>query len=186
VSGGEEPCRQEVAMDDKLVERMKADRGWLARQMEKVRPFKGYLENTTIWEADKMVREEIARRLTEVKPPVNTAIKAVGEDVRAGKALSALEGLLNHVDRVTNKVRFADYGHSAINAKIKVRAEDLGRLLAADREMFGRLEAVEAAAAALAERGPESLGSALSSFESQFGERKKVLVSAAESGEKEG
>ena len=172
-------------MDDKLVDRMKADRGWLAKIMEKVPPFKGYLENTTIWEADKMIREEMARRLTEAKVPVNKAIKTVGEDVRAGKQLSALEGLLNQLDRATNKVRFADYGHSAISAKVKIRAEDLARLLAADREMFTRLEEVETAAAALDEAGAEKLESALNGFEGQFGQRKDALVGAVEAGEKE-
>lgn len=172
-------------MDDRLTERMKADRGWLARLMEKVPPFRGYLENTTIWEADKMVREELARRLSEVKGPVNKAISAAGQDVRAGTAISALEGLLNQVDKVANKVRFADYGHSAITAKIKLRAEDLARLLAADREMFAKLEAVEAAAGALAEAGPEKLEAALGALEGQFDERKKALVGAAEGGEKE-
>lgn len=172
-------------MDDKLTERMKADRGWLAKLMEKVPPFRGYLENITIWEADKMIREELARRLSEVKSPVNKAVKVAGEDVRAGKAISALEGLLNQVDKVANQVRFADYGHSAITAKIKIRAEDLARLLAADRQMFGRLEEVEAAGGALAESGPEKLESALGAFERQFAGRKGLLVSAAESGEKE-
>ncbi len=172
-------------MDDKLTERMKADRGWLAKLMEKVSPFRGYLENTTIWEADKMIREELARRLSEVKSPVNKAIKAAGEDVRAGKAISALEGLLNQADKVANKVRFADYGHSAISAKIKIRAEDLARLLAADRQMFGKLEEVEAAGGGLAKSGPEKLESALGAFEGQFDGRKGLLVAAAESGEKE-
>ena len=55
-------------MDDQLLRRMKEDRGWLARQMEKVGPFRGYLENTSIWEADKLVREEISRRLRT--PPI--------------------------------------------------------------------------------------------------------------------
>jgi len=173
-------------MADELIGRMKEDRGWLARQMEKVSLFKGYLENTTIWEADKMIREELARRLTEVKAPVNAAIRKTGEDVRAGSKLSELEGLLNRIDRVTNKVRFADYGHSAISAKIKIRAADLARLLAADRDMFGRLEAVESAGAGLADGEPAKLDAALGAFEGQFGERKQVLASAAEGAEGEG
>jgi len=172
-------------MDDKLIGRMKDDRGWLARQMEKVGPFKGYLENSTIWEADKMIREEIARRLTEVKTPVNAAIRKAGQDVRAGEQLSALERLLNQVDRAVNKVRFADYGHSAVSAKIKIREADLARLLAADRQMFTRLEQVENAGTALGESGPAGLESALNGFEGQFGERKKTLVAAADAGGKE-
>ncbi len=173
-------------MNDKLIDRMKDDRGWLAGIMQKVPPFKGYLENTTIWEADKMIREEIARRLTEVKGPVNAAIKKAGADVRAGEQISTLEGLLNQVDRATNRVRFADYGHSAISAKVKIREADLARLLAADREMFTRLEEVETAGGELAEAGPLKLESALNALEGQFGERKKTLVAAAECGEQEG
>jgi hypothetical protein len=173
-------------MDDNLVARMKQDRGWLAKQMEKVGLFKGYLENTTIWEADKLVREEIARRLVEAKTPVNAAIRTASQDVRAGEQLSALERLLNRLDRATGKVRFADYGHSAISGKIKIREADLARLLAADREIFNGLEAVEAAAAALAEVGAGQFESALEGLERDFGERKQVLVSAAEGGGKEG
>jgi hypothetical protein len=173
-------------MDDKLLGRMKADRGWLAKLMEKVPGFRGYLENTSIWEADKMVREELARRLTAVKDPVSRAIRDAGKDVRAGDRLSELERLLNAVDRAANRVRFADYGHSAISAKIKIRPDDLARLLAADRAMFERLGEVEAAGETLGEKGPGAVEGALSGFESQFGTRKETLVAAAEQGEKEG
>lgn len=175
--------------DDKLIQRMKADRGWLAHLMEKVPGFRGYLENTTIWEADHMVRSEIARRLNEAKPPLNRAIEAAGEDVRAGGAISALESLLNLVQRVANKVRFADYGHSALTAKIDVRAEDLARLLEHDRSLFELLQAALAAAAAVSEGGPEELELALRAFEGQFDRRKDCLVVLAgtvETGGKEG
>ncbi|MHC4917799.1 MAG: hypothetical protein ACYTGB_20170 [Planctomycetota bacterium] len=173
-------------MDDKLVDRMKADRGLLAKIMEKVPGFRGYLENTTIWEADKMIREEIARRLTATKESVNLAVRAAGKDVRAGELLSELERLLTGLDGATNKVRFADYGHSAISSKIKVRADDLARLLAADRAMFERLQEIEAAGGELAEKGPGAMQAALGSFEGQFGARKDAMIAAAESGEKEG
>ncbi len=166
-------------MEDKLLQRMKADRGWLAEQMAQVPVFRGYLENTTIWEADKMIRDEIARRLSEAKTPVNKAIKAAGEDVRAGAGLAALERLLNLVDKAANKVRFADYGHSAISAKVKIRQQDLARLLAYDRCMFEQLAEVEGAADVVLEMGPDRLEAALATFERQFDQRKKCLGEVA-------
>lgn len=166
-------------MSDKLTERMNADKGWVARQMSKVPGFRGYVENTTFWEADKMLREELARRLSEIKAPVGKAIEAAGEDVRAGKVLSALDGLLNGLDRTANTVRFADYGHSALDSKIKLGGDDLARLLAHDRGAFELLEAVEQAGAALAEAGADKLQAALDAFENRFAQRKQVLVEAA-------
>jgi hypothetical protein len=171
-------------MPDALLDRMKADRGWLAGIMQKVPGFRGYLENTTIWEADRMVREELAGRLAACKEPVSAAVKAAGKDVRAGDRLSALESLMTRLDRVANKVRFADYGHSALSAKVKIREADLARLLAADRALFEKLPAIESAAAASAS-APESAAScaaALGAFELKFDARKQTLVQAAAGG----
>ena len=162
-------------MDDELLKRMKADRGWLATQMAKVPIFRGYLEHTTIWEADKLVREEVARRLDNVKRPVEDAIRTLGEDVRAGERIADLNRLLNRLDESANRVRFADYGHSGISGKVKIRDEDLAQLLADDRGLFERLDEIEAAANVLAEMGPEKLESGLTSFEGHFDARKECL-----------
>ena len=67
-------------MADPLVERMKADRGWLARAMSKVPGFRGYLENTTVWEADRLVRQEISRRLGELKAGMLADITLIRQD----------------------------------------------------------------------------------------------------------
>ena len=171
-------------MADPLIERMKADRGWLARQMARVPGFKGYLENTTIWEADRLVRQELARRLAEIKAPVNAAIQAASGDIRAGQSLGALEALLTQADKAANQVRFADYGHGALTAKVKPREADLARLLAFDRAMFERLSAAESAAAALGSAGgagAEALAAELAAFEKQFAERKFCLTATAAS-----
>jgi hypothetical protein len=165
-------------MDDKLVARMKEDRGWLASIMSKVPGFRGYLENTTIWEADGMVRKELARRLTEAKDPVHKALRAAEGDVRKGSAITALEGLLQRLDGAGNRVRVADYGHSALTAKIKIGEEDLARLLAFDRSLFTGLEAIEGAAATVAAE-PQKLESAVQAFEDAFARRKQCLVDAA-------
>jgi len=171
-------------MPDALLDRMKADRGWLAGIMQKVPGFRGYLENTTIWEADRMVREELAGRLAACKGPVSAAVKAAGQDVRAGDRLSALESLMTRLDRVANKVRFADYGHSALSAKVKIREADLARLLAADRALFEKLPAIESAAAASASASESaaSCAAALGAFELKFDARKQTLVQAAAGG----
>lgn len=166
-------------MEDPIVERMKADRGWLAKQMEKVPLFRGYLEHTTLWEADGLVRAEIARRIGALKDPVNDALRRAGGDVRQGDRIHDLESLTSQIDRLANRIRSARYGHGGIGAKAKVREQDLADLLAHDRLMFSEVVAAEGAAAAL-DQGTKPLRAALDALEHRFQLRHEMLVEVSE------
>ena len=61
-------------MDDDLLQRMKKDRDAIADIMKEIPLLGEYVENSSLWEADRIIRLEVARRLDGLKGPVNDAV----------------------------------------------------------------------------------------------------------------
>ena len=166
-------------MKDELLQRMMADLGWLAEQLGQQPVLKDYLAHRRYWDADRIIRDQICKRLRDLQGPVNGAIRKASENVRAGSLLSTLEGLLNLTERVANHVRAADYGHSALGANIKVNDEDLGIILAHDRALLEQLLEATAPVVGFDEDTAKGLKGILESFEKRFDERTECLRKVA-------
>ena len=172
-------------MKDELLQRMMADLGWLAEQIGEQTILKDYLRHKRYWEADRIIRDQICKRLRDLQGPINDAIREASEDVRAGSLLSALEGLLNLTEKVANHVRAADYGHSALGANIKVNDEDLASILAHDRSALEQLLEATSTVEGFDEATAERLKGVLVSFEKIFDKRTECLRKVAAAAMKE-
>ena len=113
-------------------------RGMLERLMGMIPGFKGYMDREARRDVDKVQRDFCADKLQAQKKSIQRVLEEV---VRGGDldGISPFERLLNKLDAVAQKVRYADRGWTGLFATIKVDEPTLEKLYEYD---LGLAEAV--------------------------------------------
>lgn len=103
--------------------------------------YRGYKQKEVRREADKLLRSFMVKKLETARSHLkNVQREAAGSDeVRLFNNLNRVSAIL---DRVINKVEHADYGYSGFFDLIKVREEELDRLMDHDYRLLGMCEEV--------------------------------------------
>jgi len=149
--------------------------------------YRGYKQKEVRREADKLLRDFMIKKLEAARSGLKNVIKEAA-DAEAAELFKTLNRLTAIMDRVINKVEHADYGYSGFFDLVKVREDELDRLMDYDYRLLGacdeisRLagEASRTATAGSLDMLPnllKQLESKLLEFESAFASREEAIIS---------
>jgi hypothetical protein len=130
------------------VDKAKAAMGGLERVISGLPGIKGYREKEMRREADKIVRESLARRL-EARRRKITALQG---DLLAGGGLLWLddvERLVGRLQLLIDRIKTAAYGYAPFWGLQKVKEDDLERLAEFDQSLFDELGKLDEAVSGL-------------------------------------
>jgi hypothetical protein len=132
---------------DRILDKARAGHNALERLMNAIPGFKGYREKELRRDADRLQREHLAARLDGIKKPLN---QLAANATRSGSldVINDIETARKRLDKVANRVRYADRGYSGFFDTVKVDEAMLDRVYLFDLGLIDGVEAAEAAAAA--------------------------------------
>jgi len=134
---------------------------------ERVPLLRTYLKQENLRDADKLIRDELVRRLDRVKEALEGAKQ---ERVDRGSLLhlDKLDRSTSKLDGLMHQVRFAARGYRGIFDPEEVGEEVLVGLLNFDEKLFATVEALAAEAKRVAGLSDEELAPALRALEGQL------------------
>jgi hypothetical protein len=105
--------------------------------------FRGYKEKELRRESDKLIRNHLHRKLSESKDDLKTIFQKLS-DRRYFDVLTDMDRLMAKADRVTEKVNHASYGYSGFFDIVKVKEENLDRMIDFDNKLVDAADALAA------------------------------------------
>jgi uncharacterized phage infection (PIP) family protein YhgE len=97
--------------------------------------FRGYKEKELRRESDKLIRNHLSLKLSKDKDNVRSIMQKIA-DKRYLDVLPDVDRLTAKMDRVTEKVNHASYGYSGFFDVVKVKEENLDRMIAFDNQLL--------------------------------------------------
>ena len=164
-------------------EQARSQRNWLERLTDKIPGFKGYQNRELRREVDKLQREHIAHRLTEIKGQLRDKAGRYADAGQIG-ALQPFDRLEKRLEGLSQAVRFSDYGATGLFDTVKIREPELERLYQFDLSVMDDLQALQTAVDGIPGPRSESADPAeacdqvaelLDALEAKWAERKTVI-----------
>jgi len=106
--------------------------------------FRGYKEKELRRESDKLVRNNLNLKLTKDKDDVRVISQKIS-DKRYMDVLVDMDRLTAKMDRITEKVNHASYGYSGFYDIVKIKEENLDRMITFDNQLLDEVNALTAA-----------------------------------------
>ena len=165
-----------------LKAKIQANRDFIDRITTSLPGFKGYVEKSENYDADKMIRSFIADKIFSAKKNLGVIS---GDNVRNGNlgVTGDFDSLSHLLEGLVKKVEYADYGVSGGFSKIKITEEDQNRLLEYDWRLISAFEEIYKLFASLASLQGEPLKTEINNiktrireFEKNFDDRKYVIM----------
>jgi hypothetical protein len=103
--------------------------------------FRGYKEKELRRESDKLVRNNLALKLSRDKSNIREIFQKI-TDRRYLDVLSDMDRLTAKIDRLTEKVNHASYGYSGFFDIVKIKEENLDRMIAFDNQLLDAVDAL--------------------------------------------
>lgn len=132
----------------------------------KIPGFAGYLDRERRRDADKLQRDTVAKGTVALKARIQDLQE---ELLNAGdmKSMTRLGEINNRLDRVTERLRHANYGYTGFFEQNQVNLEELTAVYEFDLALFNHLEAAETALEGLrrATEAKDNVGSAAGDLE---------------------
>lgn len=145
-------------MED-LRDKSQAQEGPLESLARKIPGFSGYFDRERRRDTDKIQREFLAKRVTQLK----SEMQGLQEDILSSGNLSLVEildRLGNKMDRTTERLRHASYGYAGFFDAVKVNEQELDRIYEFDLALVNNLssaeEALQGFRSALTAGGPDA------------------------------
>lgn len=123
---------------------VKSDHDIFTKLVSKIPGFKGYVEMQDRRASDKLLRDEIAARFTQLEKRVSE-VQTQAISMGAIELLDQLESAAIKLRQFADRIRTAAYGYSPLFAAVKVRKEDLAVLYAYDLSLFEKADGIAAA-----------------------------------------
>ncbi|TRO51655.1 hypothetical protein E2P61_05725 [Candidatus Bathyarchaeota archaeon] len=105
--------------------------------------FRGYKEKELRRESDKIIRNHINLKLSESKDDLKSIFQKLS-DRRYFDVLTDMDRLIAKADRVTEKINHASYGYSGFFDIVKVKEENLNRMIDFDNKLVGEVDGLVA------------------------------------------
>ncbi len=148
--------------------------------------FHGYKEKEIRRESDRLIRNHLYLKLSQAK----TDLRAISQklaDRRYFDVIIDVDRLLAKMDRIVEKVNHASYGYSGFFDAVKVKEENLDRMIAFDNQLIDGINAltseIDAFKADLASGVTTNLSAhvqgvtnKVESFEDTFDKRNEVVL----------
>ncbi len=164
---------------DPILDKARAGQNALERLMNSIPGFKGYRERDLRRDADRLQREHLAARLEEGKKALNTVAAAL---TRSGDldAINDVETARKRLDKVVNRIRYAERGYSGFFDAVKVEETVLARVYQFDMGLVDDVDGVRAAASLAAQAGEprpalQDLIGRIDALDARLSERENVL-----------
>lgn len=106
--------------------------------------FRGYKEKELRRESDKLVRNNLYLKLSKDKDDVRVISQKIA-DKRYMDVLVDMDRLTAKMDRITEKVNHASYGYSGFFDAVKIKEENLDRMITFDNQLLDEVNALTAA-----------------------------------------
>ena len=160
-----------------ILDKARAGQNFLEKIMNAIPGFKGYREKELRRDADRLQREHVASELEECKKVLNEASTAA---TRSGSldVINDIETARKRLDKVINRIRYADRGYAGFFAAIKVDETALGRVYEFDLALLQGAGAVKSAgehAASDPIAGIQSMISAIDALDAKMNDREQIL-----------
>lgn len=105
--------------------------------------FRGYKEKELRRESDKLIRNHLYMKLTELKDDLQIVFQKLS-DRRYFDVLTEMDRLVARTDRITEKVNHASYGYSGFFDIVKVEEENLDRMIDFDNRLVDEAKSLAA------------------------------------------
>jgi hypothetical protein len=105
--------------------------------------FRGYKEKELRRESDKLIRNNLALKLSKDKDNVRSIAQRLS-DKRYLDILPDIDRLNAKMDRITEKINHASYGYAGFYDVVKVKEEHLDRMIAFDNDLLDEVDALTA------------------------------------------
>jgi hypothetical protein len=156
------------------------------RILAEIPGFHGYKEKELRRESDRLIRDSLYRKLSAAKGEVKSIFQKLS-DRRAFDVLTDMDRLVAKFDRVNEKVNHASYGYSGFFDVVKIKEENLDRMIDFDNQLVDDIdkiaEEITAFKAEVARQDltnaaahVQHLGELLESFEGAFDSRQEVIL----------
>jgi hypothetical protein len=103
--------------------------------------FRGYKEKELRRESDKLIRNHLYLKLSKDKDNVRSISQRIA-DKRYLDVLADIDRLVAKMDRITEKVNHASYGYSGFFDIVKIKEENLDRMIAFDNQLVESVNAL--------------------------------------------
>lgn len=105
--------------------------------------FRGYKEKEIRRESDRLIRNHLYLKLTDAKNDLRTISQKLA-DRRYFDVITDVDRLLAKMDRIVEKVNHASYGYSGFFDAVKVKEENLDRMIDFDNQLMDEVNALTA------------------------------------------
>ena len=105
--------------------------------------FRGYKEKELRRESDKLIRNNLTLKLSKDKDNVRSIAQRIA-DKRYLDVLTDIDRLTAKMDRITEKVNHASYGYSGFYDIVKIKEENLDRMITFDNQLLDEVDALTA------------------------------------------
>lgn len=162
-----------------VLDNARAGQNTLEQLVNQIPGFKGYRDKELRRDADRIQRELLSTRLEECKRPLDEAAVAA---TRSGSldGINDLESARKRLDKVINRIRYADRGYAGFFATIKIDEAALARVYEFDLGLVRDVDAVRAAAGLGGGKADiATLLTALGALDTRLGDRESALSGIA-------
>ena len=105
--------------------------------------FRGYKEKELRRESDKLIRNNLTLKLSKDKDNVRSIAQRIA-DKRYMDVLTDIDRLTAKMDRITEKVNHASYGYAGFYDIVKIKEENLDRMITFDNQLLDEVDALTA------------------------------------------
>jgi len=150
-----------------LYEQIKANRGRIESFIGKIPGYKGYKEKEMRREADKLLRDALARRLEEQWRRLPDIQKQLLSSAQI-QWLDDIEGATMKLQRFIDRLKIATYGYAGFFDAVRVKEDELDQLYNFDLALDEQVDEVRGAIDALASAATskEGIGEAIARLNS--------------------
>jgi hypothetical protein len=103
--------------------------------------FRGYKEKELRRESDKLVRNNLYLKLTKDKDNIKSISQKIA-DKRYMDVLTDIDRLSAKMDRITEKINHASYGYAGFYDIVKIKEENLDRMITFDNQLLDEVNAL--------------------------------------------
>jgi len=111
------------------------------RILAEIPGFRGYKEKELRRESDKLIRNHLYRKLSEAKGDLKDVFQKLS-DRRLFEVLTDMDRLTAKMDRIAEKVNHASYGYAGFFNIVKIKEENLDRMIDFDNQLVDDVEKI--------------------------------------------
>jgi hypothetical protein len=164
---------------DPILDKAKSAQNFLEKLANMIPGFSGYRERELRRDADRLQREYLSHKLGQNKKALDQAAAAATRAPNLD-VINDIETARKRMDKVQNRILFADRGYSGFCSAVKVDEATLARVYQFDMSLIQNVDAATAAADALAaapdkKAAVSALVAQLDAMDAALNEREAVL-----------